>query len=104
MRTSVLMVPHVVRLYLYPPIKAASLERDAYASLREFIHGVEDAARLDIAKAKRRHRAAPSSSEFVFFEHEMVQVQRSADDAAVQWVLKGQENSWLDAMRSAPRA
>lgn len=85
-------------------MKAAKLERGAYASLREFIHGVEDTARMDIAKAARGRRANPSSSEFVFFAQEMVQVQRHAGDAAVQWVLKGQESAWFDAMKSAPIA
>lgn len=80
-----------------PPIPAPQLERSAYASLREFIHRVEDTARLDrleIAKAKRGRRAAGSSSEFVFFEQKMVQVQRRVGDDTVQWVLKGQENVW----------
>lgn len=85
------------------PVKAAQLERGAYASLREFIHGVEDAARLDIVKAKRGRRASPGSPEFVFFSQKMVRVQRRASDAAVQWVLNGQEEAWLNVMRSAPK-
>ena len=65
---------------------------------------MEDAACLNIAKAKRGRGAAPSSSDFVFFAQKMAKVQRRAGDAAVQWVLKGQENAWLDAMKSAPIA
>lgn len=90
------------------PTKAAQLERSAYASLREFIHGAEDNARLDIAKARknahREGRAGPSSSEFVFFAQKVTQVQSPAGDADVQWVLKGEEYAWLDAMKSAPKA
>eukprot|EP00752_Nemacystus_decipiens_P012981 g11487.t1 len=85
-------------------VKASNLERGAYAHLREFIHGVEDTARMDIAKTGRGRRAGAHSSKFVFFGQEMVQVQRHAGDAAVQWVLKGQENAWIDAMKSAPSA
>ncbi|CBJ29670.1 LRR-GTPase of the ROCO family, putative pseudogene [Ectocarpus siliculosus] len=86
--------------------QTAQLEGGVYSSLREFIHGVEDTARLEIAKATkkahRERRAPPSSSEFVFFEQKMVQVQRRDGDAAVQWVLKGHESSWFDQTRSAP--
>ncbi|CAN0097652.1 unnamed protein product [Ectocarpus sp. 12 AP-2014] len=86
--------------------QTAQLEGGAYASLREFIHGVEDTARLEIAKATkkahRERRAPPSSSEFVFFEQKMVQVQRRDGDAAVQWVLKEHESAWFDQTRSAP--
>ncbi|CAN0315441.1 unnamed protein product [Ectocarpus sp. 6 AP-2014] len=82
------------------------LDRGAYASLRVFIHGVEDTARHEIAKAtKRAHRerrAPPSSSEFVFFEQKMVQVQRRDGDAAAQWVLKEHESAWYDQTRSTP--
>ncbi|CAM9664047.1 unnamed protein product [Ectocarpus sp. 4 AP-2014] len=78
--------------------QTANLEGSAYASLREFIHGVEDDARIEISKAtKKAHkkpRALPSSSEFVFFAQKMAQVQRHDGDAAVQWVLKGQEDAW----------
>ncbi|CAM9180095.1 unnamed protein product, partial [Ectocarpus fasciculatus] len=84
------------------------LEGGAYASLREFIHGVEDTARLEIAKATkkahRERRAPPPASEFVFFDQKMVQVQRRDGDAAVQWVMKGHEAAWYDQMRSAPMA
>lgn len=83
-------------------MKVAQLEGGAYASLREFIHGVEDAARVEIAKAERGRRAPSRSSEFVFFSQMMVQVQRQNDDAAVQWVLKGQEDAWHDVMKRAP--
>lgn len=55
-------------------------------------------------KAQRERRAPPSSSEFVFFSQKMTQVQRRDGDAAVQWVLKGQEEAWYNAMRSAPIA
>lgn len=53
-------------------------------------------------KAQRERRAPPSSSEFVFFEQEMTQVQNRGGDAAVQWVLKGQEQAWYNSNRSAP--
>lgn len=59
---------------------------------------MEDTARLDIAKSKRGRRAAADSSMFVFFAQKMVRVQRCAGDAAVQWVLKGQEDAWFRAM------
>ena len=59
---------------------------------------------MDIAKAERGRHAREHSSEFVFFAQEMVQVQRHAGDAAVQWVLKGQGSAWSDAMKSAPIA
>ena len=82
------------------------MEGSVYASLREFVHGVEDTARLEIFKAKKKahkeRRAPPSSSEFVFFAQEMTQVQSRDGDAAVQWVLKGQEGAWYDADRRAP--
>ncbi|CAM9921133.1 unnamed protein product, partial [Ectocarpus sp. 12 AP-2014] len=74
----------------------AQLEGRAYASLREFIHGVEDTTRLEIANATKAHResrAPPSSSELVFFQQKTVQVQRRDGDAAVQWVLKEQETA-----------
>ncbi|CAM9593028.1 unnamed protein product [Ectocarpus sp. 13 AM-2016] len=86
--------------------QTTQLEGGAYASLREFIHGVEDTVRLENAKATkkahRERRAPPSSSEFVFFEQKMVQVQRRDGDAAVQWVLKEHESAWYDQTRSAP--
>lgn len=85
-------------------MKVAQLERGAYASLRQFIHGVEDTARLDTPKAGRGRGANPRSSNFVFFAQEMVQVQRHEGDSAVQWVLKGQEREWLAATGSAPIA
>lgn len=85
-------------------MKRAQLERGAYASLREFIHGVEDTARLEILEAekaahKQRRRALPGSGEFVFFAQEMTQVQRR--EGCVQWVLKGQEDAWYQ--RRAPK-
>lgn len=90
------------------PVKTANLEGNAYASLREFIHGVEDDARVEIFKAtKKAHkerRAPPSSSEFVFFAQRMTQVHRHDGDATMQWVLKGQEDAWRDAKMSAPKA
>lgn len=85
-------------------MKPAQLEGDAYASLREFVHGVEDTARLEMAQAERRRRAPPSASVFVFFSQVMAQVQRPNGDAAVQWVLKGEEDAWYEAMESAPIA
>ncbi|CAN0399729.1 unnamed protein product [Ectocarpus sp. 12 AP-2014] len=88
--------------------QTTQLEGAAYTSLREFIHGVEDSARLDLAKATkkahRERRAPPSTSAFVFFKQNMVQVQRCDGDAAMQWVLKGHEAAWHDQMRSAPMA
>eukprot|EP00903_Cladosiphon_okamuranus_P015564 g14369.t1 len=88
--------------------QAANLEGNAYASLREFIDGVEDDARVDIIKAtKKAHkerRDPPSSSAFVFFAQKMTQVQRREDDATVQWVLKGQEDAWRKEKMSAPKA
>lgn len=75
-----------------PPVVSAMkivlLEGGAYASLREFVHGAEDAARVEMAKAEKGRRAPPSSSNFVYFS-QMVQVQRRDGDAAVQWVLRG---------------
>lgn len=95
-------------LSLVRPVKTANLEGNAYASLREFIHGVEDDARVEIFKAtKKAHkelRAPPSSSEFVFFAQKMTQVHRRDGDATVQWVLKEQEDAWPDAKMSAPKA
>ncbi|CAN0315933.1 unnamed protein product [Ectocarpus sp. 6 AP-2014] len=86
--------------------QAAQMKAAAYTSLREFIHGVEDTARLEIAKAtkkaNRERRAPPSSPEFVFFEQKMVQVQRRDGDAAVQWVLKEHESAWYDQTRDQP--
>ncbi|CAN0416414.1 unnamed protein product [Ectocarpus sp. 12 AP-2014] len=86
--------------------QTTQLDGGAYASLREFIHGVEDAARLEIAKATEKahkeRRPPPSASEFVFFEQKMVQVQRRDGDAAVQWVLKEHESAWYDQTRSTP--
>ncbi|CAN0044686.1 unnamed protein product [Pylaiella littoralis] len=88
--------------------QTANLEDNAYASLREFIHRVEDDARVEIFKVKKKahkeRRALPSSSEFVFFADKMTQVQRHDGDATVQWVLKGQEDAWGDAKMSAPKA
>ncbi|CAM9686810.1 unnamed protein product [Ectocarpus fasciculatus] len=82
---------------------APQLEGGAYNFLREFIHGVEDTARLEIAKAtKKAHkerRAPPNASDFVFFEQKMVQVQRRDGDAGVQWVLKEHESAWYDQTR-----
>eukprot|EP00752_Nemacystus_decipiens_P017045 g15262.t1 len=88
--------------------KTTQLKGDAYASLRDFVQGVEKTAGLEIfvatRKAQRERRAPPSSSEFVFFSHKMAQVQRRDGDAVVQWVLKGQEEAWYNEMRSAPTA
>lgn len=87
-------------------MKTAQLEGGAYSSLREFVHGVEVTARLEIMKARtkahRERQAPPSSSEFVFFAQEMTQLQRRDGDAAAQWVLKGQEDAWYGVNRSAP--
>ncbi|CAM9557099.1 unnamed protein product [Ectocarpus sp. 12 AP-2014] len=86
--------------------QVAQLKEGAYTSLREFIHGVEDTACLEIVKQKkkahRERRAPPTASEFVFFEEKMVQVQRRDGDAAIQWVLKEHESAWYDQTRSAP--
>lgn len=86
----------------------AQLEGGAYSSLREFVHGEEDTARLEIVKATkkahRQRRAPPGSPEFIFFTQEMSQVQRRDGDAAAQWVLKGQEDAWYGANRWAPLA
>lgn len=91
-----------------PHAKSAQLGGGVYASLREFIHGVEDTAHLEIFKAKkkahREHRAPANPSEFVFFASKMTQVQNRDGDAAVQWVLKGQEDAWYNAATSAPIA
>lgn len=81
-----------------PPVQAAQLKPRAYASLREFIYGVEDSAHLG------RRGGSTSMPDFVFFADMMAQVQRDSGDADVQWVLKGQENAWSDAIRSAPIA
>lgn len=85
-------------LYAFKFTKVAQLGRDPYAALREFIHGVEDTARLGMVKARkkahRERRAPPSSQEFVFFAQEMTQVRSLDGDADVQWVLKGQEDAW----------
>ncbi|CAM9463484.1 unnamed protein product [Scytosiphon promiscuus] len=81
--------------------QTAQLERGAYAALREFIHGIEDGARLEVAKGRRGSRGCPTSSEFVFFAQKMAQVQRHSGDAAVQWVLKEHVDAWYDAMGSA---
>ena len=89
------------------PVKTANLGGNAYASLREFIHGVEDDSRVEIFKAtKNAHkerRAPPNSSEFVFFAEKMTQVQRDDGDASVQWVLKGQEDAWRRRHRCVGR-
>ena len=89
-------------------MKTAQLEGGVYTSLREFVHGVEDTARLEIFKARkkahRERRAPPSSSEFVFFAQEMTQVQSRDGDAAVHWVLKEYEEAWYNANRSDPGA
>ncbi len=83
------------------------MEGRAYASLRDFVFKVEKTAGLEMAKAKakahRDRRAPPSSSEFVFFDEKMAQVQRRGD-ADVQWVLKGYEHAWYNKMRSTPIA
>lgn len=85
-------------------MKITQLEGGAYASLREFVHGEEDTARLKILtatkKAHKERRAPPSSSAFVFFAREMSKVQSRHGVAAVQWVLKGQEDAWYDADRA----
>ena len=57
---------------------------------------------MEMAKAERGRRAPSRSSKFVFFSQMMVQVQRRDDDAAVQWVLKGQEDTWYGAVKPAP--
>lgn len=57
---------------------------------------------MEMAKAETRRRDRPRSSEFVFFEQKMVRVQRRNGDAAVQWVLKGQQHAWYEAMKSVP--
>lgn len=84
--------------------KAAQLGGGAYAALREFIHGVEDTARLEIDKRRRGRRGSSQPSNFVFFAQKMVKVQRTNGDAAVQWVLKEHRDAWYDAVRSAPVA
>lgn len=35
-------------LLFFPPVKATQLDERAYAYLREFIHGVEDTARVEM--------------------------------------------------------
>ena len=97
---------HPLRSHVLSPSKTTQLEGGAYAALREFIHGVEDTARLEnfkaTKKAQRERRAPPSLFGFVFFAQKMTQVQSRDGDAAVQWVLKGQEDAWYASNRSAP--
>jgi len=64
---------------------------------------MEDTARLQSSaarkKALRKGKAPPSNSDFVYFEDVMTKVQARTGDGEAQWVLRGYENAWLDAVK-----
>lgn len=47
--------------------------------------------------AHKNGHAPPSAATFVYFEQVMAKVQARTGDGEAQWVLKGQEQAWLDA-------
>ena len=67
------------------------------------MHEMEDTARLQSSaatkKARRKGKAPPRNSDFVYFEDVMTKVQARTGDGEAQWVLRGYENAWLDAVK-----
>jgi len=86
-----------------PHSKVKALKGNAYKRLREFVHEMEDTARLQSSaatkKARRKGKAPPRNSDFVYFEDVMTKVQARTGDGEAQWVLRGYENAWLDAVK-----
>ena len=64
------------------------LKGENYDNLRRFVHEMEIRTCLDADKDRQN---------FQNFEKVMVQVQARSGDAKAQWVLKKNEQAWLDA-------
>lgn len=71
--------------------QAEDLDREAHASLWEFIREVEIGAHSEEVKAARRARRRgqePPKSSFVFFKDVMEEVQARDSNIFAQWVLR----------------
>ena len=80
------------RLVYPPPLlsKVQALKGHAYEHLRSVVRDIEVTARLEMSaattKARKRRRALPSTSEFVYFDRVMVNVQPPSGEGEAQWV------------------
>lgn len=86
--------------------KVRELEGNGYQSLRILVNEIEEKSRLKTTVARRmalrNERPSFNSSDFIFFKEVMSRVQLMEGEFSVQWVLKGQENTWvLEASNSS---
>lgn len=81
--------------------RVQEFEAEEYEVLRKFVHGVEKTVREERERGmcKAKGKSTPTLDTFVFFKDVMDIVHAEAGDATA-WVLKGEENAWLNARKA----